>query len=152
MSSIPVAQQVTSSKRDPSGAAESLGEGVHQKVAVITGASGGIGAGLVARYRSLEYLVAATARSIADSDDPGVLVVPGDAAEVGVGARVIDATLARFGRIDTLINCAGIFIGKPFTDYTDEDFERSPASTCADSSSSLDVPFLQCSCTMAATS
>jgi NAD(P)-dependent dehydrogenase (short-subunit alcohol dehydrogenase family) len=94
-----------------------------QKVAVITGASRGIGAALVPAYRKLGYAVVAAARSIAESDDPAVLTVPVDVAEHGAGARITDAAVSRFGRIDTLINNAGIFIGKPFTDYTDEDYD-----------------------------
>ena len=94
-----------------------------QKVAVITGASRGIGAALVRAYRKLGYAVVAAARSIADSDDPDVLTVAVDVAEPGAGSRIVDAAMSRFGRIDTLINNAGIFIAKPFTDYTDEDYD-----------------------------
>jgi NAD(P)-dependent dehydrogenase (short-subunit alcohol dehydrogenase family) len=94
-----------------------------QKVAVITGASQGIGEGLVTAYRKLGYAVVANSRSIAPSDDPGVLTVAGDISERGVGARIIAEGLARFGRIDTLVNNAGLFVGKPFTDYTDADFD-----------------------------
>ncbi|MEU7632114.1 SDR family oxidoreductase [Nocardia sp. NPDC049220] len=94
-----------------------------QKVAIITGASRGIGATLVTAYRNLGYAVVATARSIDESDDSGVLTVRADVAERGVGARVVDAAMARFGRVDTLVNNAGIFISKPFTDYSDEDFD-----------------------------
>ena len=94
-----------------------------QKVAVITGASRGIGAALVPAYRKLGYAVVAAARSVAESDDPEVLAVPVDVAEQGAGARLVEAAVSRFGRIDTLINNAGIFIGKPFTDYTDEDYD-----------------------------
>ncbi|MFI9270931.1 SDR family NAD(P)-dependent oxidoreductase [Kitasatospora sp. NPDC052896] len=94
-----------------------------QKVAVITGASQGIGAGLVTAYRKLGYAVVATSRSIGESEDPEVLTVPGDIAEPGVGDRVVGAALTRFGRVDTLINNAGVFIAKPFTDYTDEDYD-----------------------------
>jgi NAD(P)-dependent dehydrogenase (short-subunit alcohol dehydrogenase family) len=93
-----------------------------QKVAVITGASQGIGAALVPAYRKLGYAVVAAARSIADSDDPDVLALRVDVSEPGAGSRIVDAALSRFGRIDTLINNAGIFIAKPFTDYTDEDY------------------------------
>jgi NAD(P)-dependent dehydrogenase (short-subunit alcohol dehydrogenase family) len=93
------------------------------KVAVITGASQGIGAALITAYRKLGYAVVATSRSIGESDDPGVLTLRGDVAEPGVGARVIEAALARFGRVDTLINNAGVFIAKPFTDHTDEEFD-----------------------------
>jgi NAD(P)-dependent dehydrogenase (short-subunit alcohol dehydrogenase family) len=95
-----------------------------QKVAVVTGASQGIGEGLVTAYRKLGYAVVANSRSITPSDDPLVLTVPGDISAVGVGTQVIEAALAEFGRVDTLVNNAGIFIAKPFTDYTDEDFDR----------------------------
>ena len=94
-----------------------------QKVAIITGASQGIGAALVTAYRKLGYAVVANSRSIGESDDPDVLTVPGDVARPGVGARIVDAALARFGRVDTVVNNAGIFIAKPFTDYTDEDYD-----------------------------
>ena len=94
-----------------------------QKVAVITGASQGIGAALVTAYRKLGYAVVANARSMAPSDDPLVLTVAGDVADPAVGARVIDKGLAAFGRIDTLVNNAGVFVAKPFTEYTDEDYD-----------------------------
>lgn len=94
-----------------------------QKVAVITGASRGIGAGLVTAYRKLGYAVVANARSIAPSNDPMVLTVPGDIAAQGVGTRLIEEGLGAFGRIDTLVNNAGVFAAKPFTDYTDADFD-----------------------------
>jgi NAD(P)-dependent dehydrogenase (short-subunit alcohol dehydrogenase family) len=92
-----------------------------QKVAVVTGASQGIGAALVTAYRELGYAVVANSRSITPSDDPVVLTVPGDIADPSVGARVVAEGLARFGRVDTLINNAGLFVAKPFTDYTDAD-------------------------------
>ncbi len=94
-----------------------------QRVAIITGASQGIGAGLVTAYRKLGYAVVANSRSIEESDDPMVLTVPGDIARPGVGQRIVDAALARFGRVDTVVNNAGIFIAKPFTEYTDEDYD-----------------------------
>ena len=93
-----------------------------QKVAIITVGSRGIGAGLVAAYRKLGYAVVATSRSI-DSSDPEVLAVPGDLSRPGTGADVVEHALNRFGRIDTLVNNAGAFIAKPFTDYTDEDYD-----------------------------
>ncbi|MGK5441012.1 SDR family NAD(P)-dependent oxidoreductase [Micromonospora sp. URMC 105] len=95
-----------------------------QKVAVVTGASQGIGAGLVAAYRKLGYGVVATSRSIGDAQDPEIVTVRGDIADADTAERVVDAALQRFGRIDTLINNAGVFVAKPFTDYTDEDFAR----------------------------
>ena len=93
-----------------------------QKVAIITGASRGIGAGLVTAYRKLGYAVVATSRSV-DSTDPDVLAVPGDLSRPGTGADVVERALNRFGRIDTLVNNAGVFVAKPFTDYTDEDYD-----------------------------
>jgi NAD(P)-dependent dehydrogenase (short-subunit alcohol dehydrogenase family) len=94
-----------------------------QSVVVITGASQGIGAGLVAGYRGLGYAVVANSRTIAPSDDPMVLAVAGDIARPGVGQRIVDAALEKFGRIDTVVNNAGIFISKPFTEYTDDDYD-----------------------------
>lgn len=93
-----------------------------QKVAIITGASRGIGAGVVEGYREHGYAVVATSRSITGSDDPLVLSVAGDLAEPETAGRVVDAALERFGRVDTLVNNAGVFIAKPFTAYSDEDF------------------------------
>jgi NAD(P)-dependent dehydrogenase (short-subunit alcohol dehydrogenase family) len=92
------------------------------RVAVITGASQGIGAGLVARFRDAGYAVVGTARSIAAADEPDYVAVPGDIAEAETAPRVVDAAVDRFGRIDCLINNAGLFIGKPFTEYTADDF------------------------------
>ena len=93
------------------------------RVALITGASQGIGEGLVAGYRKLGYAVVANSRTIGDSDDPMVLAVPGDIGQPGVGGRIVGAAVERFGRIDTVVNNAGIFIAKPFADYTDEDYD-----------------------------
>lgn len=95
----------------------------HTKVAIITGASRGIGAALVPAYRKLGYAVVAAARSVEHDNDPEVLAIAADIAEPGSGARIVDAALERFGRVDTLINNAGIFIAKPFTEYTDEDYD-----------------------------
>lgn len=93
-----------------------------RKVAVITGASRGLGAAFVAAYRERGYRVVATARSIDPSDDPEVVAVAGDIAERQTAERAISEGMARFGRIDTLVNNAGIFIAKPFTDYSGADF------------------------------
>ncbi|MCO1598925.1 SDR family oxidoreductase [Micromonospora sp. RHAY321] len=94
-----------------------------QKVVVITGASQGIGADLVTAYRKLGYGVVATSRSIGVADDPEIVTVRGDISEADTAERVVRAALDRFGRIDTLVNNAGIFVAKPFTDYTDEDYQ-----------------------------
>jgi NAD(P)-dependent dehydrogenase (short-subunit alcohol dehydrogenase family) len=93
-----------------------------QKVAVITGASQGIGAGLVDGFRRSGYAVVGTARSIHQSDEPGYLTVEGDITQAETADHVVEQALDRFGRIDSLINNAGVFIGKPFIDYTVADF------------------------------
>jgi NAD(P)-dependent dehydrogenase (short-subunit alcohol dehydrogenase family) len=92
------------------------------KVAIITGASQGIGAGLTTAYRELGYAVIATSRSMGPSEDAGIVTIGGDIADPETAQRVVRATMERFGRIDTLINNAGIYIGKPFMDYTLADF------------------------------
>src|SRR6266478_1764897 len=96
--------------------------GSEQRVAVITGASGGIGAALVKAYRDRNYRVVATARSMEPLSGDDVVVVSGDIADRKTAERAISEGMARFGRIDTLINNAGIFIAKPFTQYTEADY------------------------------
>jgi NAD(P)-dependent dehydrogenase (short-subunit alcohol dehydrogenase family) len=92
------------------------------KVAIITGGSQGIGAGLVAEYRRHGWAVVATSRTIKPVGDPAVLTVDGDVSETATIDRIISGALENFGRIDTLINNAGVFISKPFTDYTPDDY------------------------------
>ena len=92
------------------------------KVVVVTGASQGIGAEIVKAFRERGYRVVATARSIKPSEDPNILTVAGDIGNPDTARRVISEGVARFGRIDTLVNNAGIFIAKPFTSYTAEDY------------------------------
>jgi len=92
------------------------------KVAIITGGSQGIGAGLVAEYRRRGWAVVATSRTIKPAGDPAVLTVDGDVSEPATTDRIISGALERFGRIDSLINNAGVFISKPFTDYTADDY------------------------------
>ncbi|MGA7781858.1 MAG: SDR family oxidoreductase [Paraburkholderia sp.] len=96
--------------------------GTEQKVVIITGASQGIGAGLVKAYRNRHYRVVANSRQIQPSRDPDVVTVAGDIAQPETAQRVIDAALERFGRIDSLINNAGIFVAKPFTEYAGTDY------------------------------
>jgi NAD(P)-dependent dehydrogenase (short-subunit alcohol dehydrogenase family) len=93
-----------------------------RKVAVITGASQGIGAALVEAYLARGYRVVATSRSIKSSSNPDVLTIAGDIGDPATAPRVINETLSRFGRIDTLVNNAGIFVASPFTDYTAEQY------------------------------
>ncbi|QRP50961.1 SDR family oxidoreductase [Amycolatopsis sp. FDAARGOS 1241] len=94
----------------------------NQKVAVITGASQGFGAGLVEAYRKLGHAVVATSRTITPTADTGVLAVQGDITDPATAERVISAAVERFGRVDTLVNNAGVYVSKPFTDYTAEDY------------------------------
>ena len=97
---------------------------VSRPVAIITGASQGIGAGLVAAYRSAGYAVVGVARSFPsdDHDESDYVALAGDIADAQTARRAVDQARERFGRIDTLINNAGIYIGKPFTEYTFDDY------------------------------
>src|SRR5271165_1261640 len=93
-----------------------------RSVAIITGGSQGIGAGLVAGYRRRGWAVVANARTIEPSADPAVLTVDGDVAEPATASRIVGGALERFGRVDTLVHDAGVYISKPFTDYTADDY------------------------------
>lgn len=93
-----------------------------QKVVIVTGASQGMGAEVVKAFRKLDYRVIATSRTIKPSDDPNIFTVAGDIGDRDTAQRVIAEALVRFGRIDTLVNNAGIYIGKPFTEHTLEDY------------------------------
>ncbi|WP_308910827.1 SDR family NAD(P)-dependent oxidoreductase [Pseudokordiimonas caeni] len=104
------------------------------KVAIVTGASQGIGAALVKAYRAKGYRVVANSRSItADTfaGDAGVVTVDGSIGERGTAERIVATAVEAFGRVDTLVNNAGIFIAKPFTDYTAEDFAAKVATNTA---------------------
>jgi NAD(P)-dependent dehydrogenase (short-subunit alcohol dehydrogenase family) len=92
------------------------------RVAIVTGADGGIGAGLVTALRDAGYAVVGTSRSLSSSDEPDYLPVEGDITQGETARRVVEQSLDRFGRIDSLVNMAGIFISKPFTDYTLDDY------------------------------
>jgi NAD(P)-dependent dehydrogenase (short-subunit alcohol dehydrogenase family) len=93
-----------------------------KKVAVVTGASQGIGAGIVKALRDRNCRVVATSRSIRPVDDPDVVTVQGDVAARDTAEKVFKAALERFGRVDTLVNNAGMFMAKPFTAYTQDDY------------------------------
>jgi NAD(P)-dependent dehydrogenase (short-subunit alcohol dehydrogenase family) len=96
--------------------------GAERRVAIITGGSQGIGAGLVAGYRAQGWAVVANSRTIEPVADPDLVTVEGDIALPATAGRVLGAALERFGHVDTLVNNAGVFIAKPFTDYTAEDY------------------------------
>ncbi|BBR53976.1 MULTISPECIES: SDR family NAD(P)-dependent oxidoreductase [Pseudomonas] len=94
------------------------------KVVIVTGASQGIGAGVVKGFRERGWQVVATSRSIQPSSDPDILTIAGDIADPQTAERVVGEAIARFGRIDTLVNNAGIFVAKPFTHYTHADYAQ----------------------------
>jgi NAD(P)-dependent dehydrogenase (short-subunit alcohol dehydrogenase family) len=105
-----------------------------QKVVIITGASRGIGASLMRGFREIGYCVVANSRSIRNSEvasDPAIVVVDGDIAEPNTAERIVNAANERFGRIDTLVNNAGVFIPKPFVDYSEADFAAMTAVNLA---------------------
>jgi NAD(P)-dependent dehydrogenase (short-subunit alcohol dehydrogenase family) len=102
-----------------------------QRVAIVTGASQGIGAGLVAGYRGLGFGVVATSRSIAPSKDDQVLAIPGDIRDRATAQKVVAAAKDRFGRIDTLVNNAGVFVSKPFVEFTQADYDHNLAVNVA---------------------
>jgi NAD(P)-dependent dehydrogenase (short-subunit alcohol dehydrogenase family) len=91
-------------------------------VAIITGGSQGIGAGLVDGYRRHGWAVVANSLTIKPSSDPDVATVAGDVSEPATAQRIMDAALDRFGQVDTVVNNAGVFMSKPFTDYTAADY------------------------------
>jgi len=95
-----------------------------KKTAVVTGASGGIGAGLVDGFLKQGYNVAATSLHFSPSlsASPSLFVVEGDIGKQETAVKVIEGAMERFGSIDVLVNNAGIFYAKPFTEFTTEDF------------------------------
>ena len=93
-----------------------------RRVAIITGGSQGLGAGLVSGFRREGYAVVATSRSIVVADEEDYLTVRGDIADPRTARNVVEHALNRFARIDCLVNDAGMFIGKPFTDYTLDEY------------------------------
>src|SRR3954451_16656000 len=103
-----------------------------RKTAIVTGASQGIGAGMVNAFIKRGFNVVANSRKVTQSTEVAasdqVALVDGHIGEPATAARIVETALSRFESIDTLVNNAGIFFTKPFTDYTVEDF-RSLVST-----------------------
>jgi len=108
--------------REPSAAPPVGDSNASRKVVIVTGASQGIGAGVAEGFRGAGYAVVGASRSITPSDMPDFLTVRGDIADVESARIIVEQAVSRFGRIDSLINNAGIFISKPFVDYTLEDY------------------------------
>lgn len=102
-----------------------------QKVAIVTGASQGIGAATVEALLGRGYRIVATSRTIEPSDNPDVVTVQGDIADPDTGRRVVERARSEFGRIDTLVNNAGIFLASPFTDYSRDDYDRATSTNLA---------------------
>ena len=96
-------------------------------VAIVTGASSGIGLGITRALLEHGYRVVANSRTISKSKDlkasADLVLVDGDIGKRETAIKVVDAAVKQFERIDLLVNCAGIYIPKPFTEYTPEDFE-----------------------------
>jgi len=93
------------------------------KTAIVTGASGGIGAGLVDGFLKQGYNVAATSLRFSPSltPSPSLFLVEGDIGKQETAVKVVEGAIERFGSVDVLVNNAGIFYVKPFTDFTTED-------------------------------
>jgi NAD(P)-dependent dehydrogenase (short-subunit alcohol dehydrogenase family) len=106
-----------------------------RKTAIVTGASQGIGAGLVEAFLKRGYNVVANSRNIVKTNpfpaSPNLALLGGDIGDPKTAAKIAETAVARFGRIDVLINNAGIFIPKPFTDYTTEEFNALVSTTLA---------------------
>ena len=98
------------------------------KTVIVTGGSQGIGSGAVKAFLDRDYNVVATSRNVTKSKDlpssPKLALVDGDIADATTATRVTETALSTFGSINALVNNAGIFLIKPFTDYTAEDFKR----------------------------
>jgi len=105
------------------------------KTAIVTGASRGIGAGLVEAFLKRDYNVVANSRNITAANPfsaaANVALVDGDIGYPGTAETIVDLAISRFGRIDVLINNAGVFIPKPFLEYTTEDFNTLVSTTLA---------------------
>src|SRR5262250_1866341 len=104
-----------------------------QKTAIITGASRGIGAGLVRAFLKRGYNVVANSRHITQASpftpSPNLGLVDGDIGDRSTAANIVDTAISKFGGIDVLINNAGVFIPRPFTEYTTEDLETLVSTT-----------------------
>jgi NAD(P)-dependent dehydrogenase (short-subunit alcohol dehydrogenase family) len=97
------------------------------KTVIVTGASHGIGAAVVEAFLGRGYNVVATSRSVSKggfAPSPNLALVDGDIGQAATAANIAQTAISKFGSIDSLVNNAGAFLVKPFTDYTIEDFRR----------------------------
>jgi len=106
-----------------------------RKTAIVTGASQGIGAGLVEAFLKRGYNVVANSRQITKANrvaaSTNLVLVDGDIGDPSTAVKIVESAVFNFGRIDVLINNAGVFISKPFTEYTTEDFNSLVSTTLA---------------------
>ena len=106
-----------------------------RKTAIVTGASRGIGAGLVEALLKRGYNVVANSRHITKETpfaaSPSLALVDGDIGDRNTAGKIVDTAVSKFGGIDVLINNAGVFIARPFTEYTTEDFDILVSTTLA---------------------
>ncbi len=106
-----------------------------QKTAIATGGSQGIGAGLVKAFLDRGYNAVANSRNITKANpfpaSANLALVDGDIGDPKTATKIVDTAVSRFGRVDVLINNAGMFIPKPFTEYTTEDFNALVSTTLA---------------------
>jgi NAD(P)-dependent dehydrogenase (short-subunit alcohol dehydrogenase family) len=95
-----------------------------KKTAIVTGASQGIGAGVVEGFLNKGYNAVATSRNVSQllTASPRLVLVDGDIGRQETATKTVEAAIQHFGRIDVLVNNAGIFRTKPFTDFTTDDF------------------------------
>jgi NAD(P)-dependent dehydrogenase (short-subunit alcohol dehydrogenase family) len=93
-----------------------------EKIVIVTGASQGIGAGIVRQFLAKGYRVVACSRRIATTGQPNLVEIAGDISQPEMASLVVQTAKERFGRVDTLINNAGAFLPKPFTEYTESEF------------------------------
>jgi len=94
------------------------------KVAIVTGASQGLGEGIARGYRARGWRVVGVSRSITPADEGDWLMIPGSVAEPDTARQIVATALDRFGRVDTLVNNAGVFIGERLTDYTADQYRQ----------------------------
>src|SRR5262249_53403160 len=106
-----------------------------RKTAIVTGASQGIGAGLVEAFLKRGYNIVANSRQITKASpvaaSTNLALVDGDIGDPSTAAKIVDSAVSRFCRVDVLVNNAGIFLSKPFTEYTTEDFNTLTSTTLA---------------------
>ena len=117
------------------------------KTVIVTGASQGIGAAVVQAFLGRGYNVVATSRTVSKAGfapSPNLALVDGDIGQAATAANIAQTAISKFGSIDSLVNNAGVFLVKPFMDYTAEDFRGLSLLTWKASSLSPNLPLRRC--------